>query len=108
MSLDAEANVRTAFHVAGTVMDGRDGRVKTRGLSAETSHWRDTGCDLHAECLTCPLPQCRYEMASSRASTIVRAMRISERIATGLTVEQVATEMGVSRRTAHRLTGRWK
>lgn len=73
--------------------------------------YRDTGCDLHPACLTCPLPRCRYDEPiwrgqderGERDSEIVR-MRTKQ----ALSIQQLAVEFGVSTRTVHRILRKGK
>src|SRR3989304_8555993 len=32
-----------------------------RDALPEEIQYRDDGCDIHSQCLTCPLPRCRYD-----------------------------------------------
>jgi hypothetical protein len=72
----------------------------------ELSTYRDTGCDLHPSCLTCPLAQCRYddpgwiqrEERQHRATAILQV-----RTAEALPVIELAARFGISTRTVHRV-----
>lgn len=65
--------------------------------------YQDDGCDLHGHCLTCPLPRCRYDLPPGVAGAMIKAMRLRELLAEGLTMQQTAVELGVAQRTVHRL-----
>lgn len=63
----------------------------------------DTGCELAPRCLECPLPACRYDMPPKMAWVLLRMVELDRLERHGLTVEEMARRMGVSRRTAFRL-----
>ena len=75
----------------------------------EFSAYRDTGCDVHYSCLSCPLSQCRYddpgwlqrEERDQRDQAILLA-RLSE----ALPIGELASRFGVSTRTVHRIIKR--
>ena len=72
----------------------------------ECTRYRDEGCDLHPSCLTCPLPQCRYdEPGGVRAIFNLRRDReiLRLRRRQGLSVDMLARRYGVSRRTVFRI-----
>ncbi len=72
----------------------------------EYATYRDTGCDLHPRCLSCPLPRCRYDEPGG-----VRGIRNEARDAAiialhrrgRLSVNTIAQRFGVSRRTVFRV-----
>lgn len=72
----------------------------------EYTDYADTGCNLYASCLTCPLPRCRYEEPGG-ASALLRGgrnasiQRLSER--DGLDIDNLAERFGLSRRTIFRI-----
>lgn len=72
------------------------------GLPENTSY-QDVGCDLHRSCLTCPLPACRYEMPPGRARALSQAAALGRLLESGMTMDDAATALGVSRRTVYRL-----
>lgn len=74
----------------------------------EHQNWRDDGCDLSPWCLSCPLPACRYEMKAGQARASSRAAQLEALLREGLTMEQAARAMGVSRRTVYRLQKGWR
>lgn len=73
--------------------------------------YRDSGCDLYASCLKCPLPQCRYEV-SGGATALLRSGRDASILAaarrSGTTVDDLARDFGLSRRTIFRVLERNK
>lgn len=69
----------------------------------EYTPYTDDGCDLHEACLSCPLPACRYEMPPGRARALTQAAALSRLLASGLTMDEAAAELGISRRTVYRL-----
>lgn len=85
--------------------DGRwEKAVTTKGIAILNDEWyRDEGCDLHPSCLSCPLPACRYDLPPKQAQAWARALRLRPLLEQGLTVEQAAAALGVSRRTVFRL-----
>jgi transcriptional regulator of acetoin/glycerol metabolism len=77
--------------------------MRVRDGLPENTSYKDDGCDLHESCLTCPLPACRYEMPPGRARALAQAALLGRLLETGLTMDQAAIELGVSRRTVYRL-----
>ncbi len=72
----------------------------------ESMEFKDTGCDIHPACLTCPLPQCRYDdpgwvRREERGSRNEEVLRMRWKL--GLSAEEVAANLGVSTRTVHRI-----
>lgn len=67
--------------------------------------YADSGCpDLGIpSCLSCPLPACRLDLAPKQAAALVRQMRLVALLDQGLTGDELAAQMGVSRRTIFRL-----
>jgi hypothetical protein len=80
----------------------RNGRT---GKERWEETYEDTGCDLWHACLTCPLPACRYDMPPKQAAMYMRALKLLELLGRGrtMTMEQLAVDIGVSRRTVFRL-----
>lgn len=72
----------------------------------EQTRYRDDGCDIHPACLSCPLPQCRYdepydklaEQRKERNAAIMQAFYDE-----GLSVADLISRFNVSRRTIHRV-----
>ena len=68
--------------------------------------YADTGCDLYPSCLSCPLPQCRYEV-NGGATAMLRIGRDASILAaarrSGTTVDDLARTFGLSRRTSFRV-----
>lgn len=77
--------------------------MRTRDGLPESTSYQDEGCDLHHECLSCPLPACRYEMPPGRARALSQAAALGRLLDCGHTMEEAAMELGVSRRTVYRL-----
>lgn len=72
----------------------------------EYTEYADSGCDLYPSCLSCPLPKCRYEdpggaaamLRVGRNASILRLAREEK-----LSVDELATAFGLSRRTIFRV-----
>lgn len=70
----------------------------------ENVHYNDTGCEVSVSCLSCPLPQCKYD-DPGWFQQLRQGQRDEEILAvyhSGLTVFQVADHFKVSPRTIHR------
>lgn len=74
--------------------------------ASEDAEYRDTGCRLHAACLTCPLEVCLYDDPGTTRRLIRRDSdtEVLRLRAEGLTVTQVAQRLGLSRRTVFRIS----
>jgi Helix-turn-helix domain of resolvase len=97
--LRASERVRTRFP-----------RVRGDSLP-EVTRYRDDGCDIHPQCLTCPLPRCRYEDPGGLKGMLngMRDREIVRMRERGMPIEEIADEFGVSRRTVFRvLTEKYK
>lgn len=66
--------------------------------------WRDTGCNYHPACLSCPLPVCRYEKpyVINRFKRKDRHVALGELRAAGYSVKAAAAVLGISVRVAFR------
>ncbi len=72
----------------------------------ELTRYRDDGCDLHAACLTCPLPRCRYDepedghnpLKQLRNASVVQVFQRE-----GLSARELAQRFNLSKRTVHRI-----
>ena len=80
-------------------------------LLPEEDYYPDLGCDLFPACLSCPLPRCRYDEPEAlkygskrRRNKEVMRLKNNE----GMTIKQLASAFGLSRRTIHRIIGRSK
>lgn len=65
----------------------------------------DEGCSLHPACLTCPFERCRYDglaEVQQQQAMDARASAIRRLRADGLTIAEIAGQLGISRRTAQR------
>jgi hypothetical protein len=71
----------------------------------ENVRYRDDGCDVHPQCLSCPLPRCRYEDKGGLRGMINehRDRGIIEARMKGLGAAEVAQQFNVSRRTVFRV-----
>ena len=76
----------------------------------EHTDFKDTGCDIHPFCLTCPRPLCRYDEPDlyslrrrKERTTDRRAEAVRLRVTLGLSAEEAAAHMGVTERSVHRL-----
>ena len=67
--------------------------------------FRDDGCEYAPACLTCPLPRCKHDDPGwvSRNVRDERDKMITARRRRGLSLEEIAAEMNVSKRTVHRV-----
>ena len=85
-------------------------RVRGDSLPERTGY-RDDGCEIHPQCLTCPLPRCRYDEPGGLTG-LLNGLRDREIVALksrGVAVEEIADTFGVSRRTVFRvLTEKYK
>jgi len=85
-------------------------RVRGDSLPERTGY-RDDGCEIHPQCLTCPLPRCRYDEPGGLTG-LLNGLRDREIVALksrGMAVEEIADTFGVSRRTVFRvLTEKYK
>ena len=66
--------------------------------------FKDTGCDLHPSCLSCPLPKCRYDDPGwlYREAKDKRNVLILQRYRAGEGVTVIAASVGLSTRAVHR------
>jgi hypothetical protein len=71
----------------------------------ENTRYRDDGCNIHPQCLSCPLPRCRYEDRGGLRGMINehRDRGIIEARTKGIGAEEVARQFNVSRRTVFRV-----
>ncbi len=69
----------------------------------EFQHYRDDGCEIAPKCLSCPLPACRYDLPPKRAGALLRESQLRALLTQGLSADEAAVAMGVSRRTVFRL-----
>lgn len=74
----------------------------------EHTHYRDDGCDIHPQCLTCPLPRCRYDEPGGLRALLnaYRDRQIVELRLRGAPVEHLAHRFRLSRRTIFRILER--
>ena len=79
-------------------------RVRRDALPEEI-RYRDDGCDIHSQCLTCPLPRCRYDEPGGLRG-MLNAYRDQQIVALrgdGAPVDQIAERYNLSRRTVFRI-----
>lgn len=79
-------------------------RVRRDALPEEIQY-RDDGCDVHPQCLTCPLPRCRYDEPGG-VRAMLNAYRDQQIVALrhdGAPVDQIAERYRLSRRTVFRV-----
>ncbi len=79
-------------------------RVRRDALPEEI-RYRDDGCDMHSQCLTCPLPRCRYDEPGGLRG-MLNAYRDQQIVALrgdGAPVDQIADRYSLSRRTVFRI-----
>ncbi len=79
-------------------------RVRRDALPEEI-RYRDDGCDIHSQCLTCPLPRCRYDEPGGLRG-MLNAYRDQQIVALrgdGAPVDQIAERYSLSRRTVFRI-----
>lgn len=91
------------------LVEGPFDRPSRRDALPENTRYVDTGCSVHPSCLSCPLVRCRYDepggvralLSQDRDEQILALKR-----AGGLTADQIAARLGVSRRTVFRVLAR--
>ncbi len=79
-------------------------RVRRDALPEEI-RYRDDGCDIQPQCLTCPLPRCRYDEPGGLRG-MLNAYRDEQIVALrgdGAPVDQIAERYSLSRRTVFRI-----
>jgi hypothetical protein len=84
-------------------------RLPRKDALPEHTSYADTGCDLHAHCLTCPLVRCRYDETGGLHQLRVAGRDhqvLSLHDAGGLTIDDIACRVGISRRTVFRILAR--
>ena len=79
-------------------------RVRRDALPEEIAY-RDDGCDIHPQCLTCPLPRCRYDEPGGLRAMLnsYRDERIVALREQGATVDEISERYSLSRRTVFRV-----
>ena len=78
--------------------------IRRSGLP-EYASYRDTGCELAAACLECPLAMCKYDDPhwGKRNLKARRNEEIVNMRAGGMSVAQIAATMNTSERTVYRV-----
>lgn len=69
----------------------------------EMDEYVDEGCDLAPRCLECPLPACKYDLGRKQGASVLKEQEIARHLAAGLSVDETAAAMGMSRRSVYRL-----
>ena len=66
--------------------------------------YKDTGCSLHPQCLTCPFPRCRYELHSGirKMGVVILSGELTRLRAEGQSVDEIAQRFSVNKRTVYR------
>jgi DNA-binding CsgD family transcriptional regulator len=67
-------------------------------------NWRDAGCEVSPSCLRCPLEVCRYDVPVNQQRHHARQRIVAQFRRTGLSVDKIAAQVGIARRTVFRLT----
>ena len=83
--------------------------AKTNTTVPEDKYYEDEGCEASPSCLTCPLPQCKYDDPSSfkKLKQAKNDLRISNTIQEeNLTVEEAAERFSLTTRTVLRVLRR--
>lgn len=75
-------------------------RYKYDNLNVED--FPDTGCNLAPKCLTCPLPRCKHDLPPKTGITVLHQIDIALLRAQGLTGQQIADQLGITRRSVQR------
>jgi hypothetical protein len=80
-------------------------RAPRRDALPEHTSYADTGCDIHASCLTCPLVRCRYDEPGGARKLLSdeRDRSILDLRREGRPISAIASRFGVSRRTVFRV-----
>ena len=75
----------------------------------EYYHYEDTGCEVSPSCLSCPLPQCKYDdpVCFQRHRRLARDLNVWNTMqAESLTADEAAQRFSVTVRTIFRITRR--
>lgn len=75
----------------------------------EYYHYEDTGCEVSPSCLSCPLPQCKYDdpVWFQQHRRMARDLKVwSTMQSEGLNVEEAADRFSVTVRTVFRIMRR--
>jgi DNA-binding NarL/FixJ family response regulator len=67
-------------------------------------NWKDTGCEFHPSCLSCPLPECIEEKprGKQKMRKRVRENRIAALRREGKSIAEIALMFNLSRRSVYR------
>jgi len=69
----------------------------------EGTHYRDTGCNLHPACLTCPRAVCKHDELGDDSMRDARNAAIIVSLAQGRPARHTAAQFGVSVRLVYRI-----
>lgn len=69
----------------------------------EDTDYRDTGCELSASCLACPLRRCKYDAPPPRGTSARDREIVLLRTRYRAPVERIAETYGISRRSVFRI-----
>lgn len=73
-------------------------------LDTDDGHPSDNGCAIAPSCITCPLPQCRYDVPSGL--TRIKRMAVDEQVTelrrNGQSVRDISERVGIAVRTVQR------
>lgn len=69
----------------------------------EQTAYRDTGCRLHAACLTCPFVRCKEDEPRVQYQTVIRVERFLVLRRQGKSVKEAAFAVGLSQRSGYRI-----
>ena len=89
-----------------TVFNGNNGFADT---IPEFCHYEDTGCEVSAACLDCPLPRCKFDDPAwyQRNRRLARDFRVMYTIQQeSLSMEEAAERFSVTVRTVFRILQR--
>ena len=89
-----------------TVLNGNNGLADT---IPEFCHYEDTGCEVSAACLDCPLPRCKFDDPAwyQRNRRLARDFRVMYTIQQeSLSMEEAAERFSVTVRTVFRILQR--
>ena len=87
----------------------RQAAVASVDMLPERFPYRDDGCEIYPSCLSCPLPQCKYddpgwlqrEKRRERDQNIIEAVKRD-----GVSISEVAAQFSISQRTIFRIMRR--
>jgi|FLYL01.1.fsa_nt_gi hypothetical protein len=106
MSVTVSERIAAQFGLGpGAREAAAEAKKRQRDKLPELTQYRDDGCDIHPQCLTCPLPRCRYDDPGGLRG-LLNSMRDEQIVAQrrqGTPISELAQRFGVSRRTVFRV-----